>query len=43
MVNPLKSRLEQGIVLADGAFGTMLYAAGEPLETCFDELNPDAA
>ncbi len=39
MVNPLKSRLEQGIVLADGAFGTMLYAAGEPLETCFDELN----
>ncbi len=39
MVNPLESRLEQGIVLADGAFGTMLYAAGEPLETCFDELN----
>lgn len=39
MVNPLDSRLEKGIVLADGAFGTMLYAAGEPLETCFDELN----
>jgi methionine synthase I (cobalamin-dependent)/5,10-methylenetetrahydrofolate reductase len=39
MVNPLDSRLEHGIVLADGAFGTMLYAAGEPLETCFDELN----
>lgn len=39
MTNPLQLRLEQGIVLADGAFGTMLYAAGEPLETCFDELN----
>jgi methionine synthase I (cobalamin-dependent)/5,10-methylenetetrahydrofolate reductase len=39
MANPLVSRLEHGIVLADGAFGTMLYAAGEPLETCFDELN----
>ncbi len=39
MANPLDIRLEHGVILADGAFGTMLYSAGEPLETCFDELN----
>ncbi len=28
-----------GVVLADGAMGTMLYAAGVQLDDCFDELN----
>lgn len=32
-------RLEQGVLLADGAMGTMLYARGVPFDKCFDELN----
>ncbi|HLY26028.1 MAG TPA: bifunctional homocysteine S-methyltransferase/methylenetetrahydrofolate reductase [Aggregatilineales bacterium] len=32
-------RLRQGTLLADGAMGTMLHHAGEPLNACFDELN----
>ncbi len=32
-------RLKQGPILADGAMGTMLHHAGEPLNACFDELN----
>src|SRR5258708_4673709 len=32
-------RLRQGPLLADGAMGTMLHHAGEPLNACFDELN----
>ena len=39
MTNPLLTRLTEGIVLADGAMGTMLYAAGTPLDECFDTLN----
>jgi methionine synthase I (cobalamin-dependent)/5,10-methylenetetrahydrofolate reductase len=39
MTHPFRERLASGIVLADGAMGTMLYAAGVPLDACFDELN----
>ncbi|NIM19819.1 MAG: bifunctional homocysteine S-methyltransferase/methylenetetrahydrofolate reductase [Candidatus Latescibacteria bacterium] len=31
--------LEERILLADGAMGTMLYAKGVYINTCFDELN----
>ncbi len=41
MTHPFVSRLAEGVVLADGAMGTMLYAAGVPLEDCFDALNLD--
>ncbi|HEU5300068.1 MAG TPA: bifunctional homocysteine S-methyltransferase/methylenetetrahydrofolate reductase [bacterium] len=33
------AHLEQGILLADGAMGTQLYARGVPFDHCFDELN----
>src|SRR5688500_12857156 len=39
MTQPLVARLAEGPLLADGACGTMLYAAGVPLEHSFDELN----
>src|SRR6185295_17255441 len=32
-------RLAEGVVVADGAMGTMLYARGVFLNRCFDELN----
>jgi homocysteine S-methyltransferase len=32
-------RLQQGVVVCDGAMGTMLYARGVFLNRCFDELN----
>ena len=32
------NRLQQGIVVGDGAMGTMLYSHGAFLNTCFDEL-----
>lgn len=32
-------RLEQGVLVADGAMGTQLYARGVPFDHCFDELN----
>jgi methionine synthase / methylenetetrahydrofolate reductase(NADPH) len=32
-------RLAQGVVIADGAMGTMLYQYGAFLNTCFEELN----
>jgi homocysteine S-methyltransferase len=32
-------RLEQGVLVCDGAMGTMLYARGIYLNRCFDELN----
>lgn len=41
----LLSRISSGVVLADGAMGTMLHARGVSFEKCFDELNltnPDA-
>ncbi len=37
--HPFLARLEQGVLLADGAMGTLLYARGVPFDQCFDELN----
>ncbi|MGC2656480.1 MAG: bifunctional homocysteine S-methyltransferase/methylenetetrahydrofolate reductase [Bryobacteraceae bacterium] len=34
-----RKKLESGIVVADGAMGTMLYAKGVFINRCFDELN----
>ena len=38
-VKPFVERLADGIVVCDGAMGTMLYARGVFLNRCFDELN----
>ena len=38
-VKPLLERLAQGVIVADGAMGTMLYARGVFVNRCFDELN----
>ncbi len=35
----LTDRLQQGILIGDGAMGTMLYQHGAFLNTCFDELS----
>jgi homocysteine S-methyltransferase len=35
----LLARLREGVVVADGAMGTMLYARGVFVNRCFDELN----
>jgi homocysteine S-methyltransferase len=35
----LVQRLQQGIIIADGAMGTMLYQHGAFLNTCFEEIN----
>ncbi|MHC4291706.1 MAG: bifunctional homocysteine S-methyltransferase/methylenetetrahydrofolate reductase [Planctomycetota bacterium] len=35
----LENRLNQEIIIGDGAMGTMLYESGVFLNTCFDELN----
>lgn len=39
MPHPLLDRLAEGPILADGAIGTMLYAAGASLDESFDALN----
>jgi homocysteine S-methyltransferase len=43
---PFRERLGRGVILADGAMGTMLHAQQNlPIDTCFDLLNltdPDA-
>ena len=39
MTHPFLERLASGVVLSDGAMGTMLYDAGVQLDDCFDELN----
>jgi methionine synthase I (cobalamin-dependent)/5,10-methylenetetrahydrofolate reductase len=39
MTHPLLDRLAAGPILADGATGTMLYAAGASLDESFDALN----
>ena len=39
MTHPLFERLAAGPLLADGAMGTMLYAAGASLDEPFDALN----
>src|SRR5262245_65763851 len=38
-VKPFLERLEEGVVVCDGAMGTMLYARGVFVNRCFDELN----
>src|SRR5512139_1338950 len=38
-LKPLLERLQEGVVVCDGAMGTMLYARGVFLNRCFDELN----
>jgi homocysteine S-methyltransferase len=39
MTHPLLEKLAAGPLLADGAMGTMLYAAGASLDESFDALN----
>jgi methionine synthase I (cobalamin-dependent)/5,10-methylenetetrahydrofolate reductase len=39
MAHPLLDRLDAGVLLGDGAMGTMLYEAGHELDTCLDALN----
>jgi len=39
MAHPFIDRLENGIVLGDGAMGTMLYEAGRSLDESLDALN----
>jgi homocysteine S-methyltransferase len=36
---PFLTRLAEGVLVADGAMGTMLYGRGVFLNRCFDELN----
>src|SRR5512132_4017355 len=38
-VKPFLERLADGVVVCDGAMGTMIYARGVFLNRCFDELN----
>jgi methionine synthase I (cobalamin-dependent)/5,10-methylenetetrahydrofolate reductase len=38
-VRPFLERLAEGVVIFDGAMGTMLYSRGVFLNRCFDELN----
>jgi methionine synthase / methylenetetrahydrofolate reductase (NADH) len=38
-VKPFLEKLGEGVVVCDGAMGTMLYARGVFLNRCFDELN----
>jgi len=37
--HPFLARLDRGVLLADGAMGTLLYARGVAFDQCFDELN----
>lgn len=37
--HPFLARLERGVLLADGAMGTLLYSRGVPFDQCFDALN----
>jgi len=38
-VKPFLDRIQEGVVVCDGAMGTMLYARGVFVNRCFDELN----
>ena len=38
-MEPFLERLEHGVVVGDGAMGTMLYSKGIYINRCFDELN----
>ncbi|MGH9406461.1 MAG: bifunctional homocysteine S-methyltransferase/methylenetetrahydrofolate reductase [Terriglobia bacterium] len=42
MRQPFLERIEQRVLVADGAMGTQLYAKGIPFSRCFDELNLSA-
>src|SRR5262245_51086770 len=39
MREPFLDRINQRPVVSDGAMGTMLYARGIPVGSCYDELN----
>lgn len=39
MAHPFIELLESGVVLGDGAMGTMLYEAGRSLDECLDAIN----
>ncbi|MDB5081474.1 MAG: metF-2 [Chloroflexi bacterium] len=39
MYNPLLERLNKGVLLADGAMGTILFGQGIPYTVCYEELN----
>ena len=34
-----RQRFERGVIVADGAMGTMLYGKGVFINRCYDELN----
>ena len=38
-MSDLLKRLSEGVLLADGAMGTMLHSHGVGFDKCFDELN----
>jgi homocysteine S-methyltransferase len=39
MPDPFRERLQKGVILCDGAMGTLLFSRGVPYEHCFDEVN----
>lgn len=39
MLKDFRKRLQEGVIVADGAMGTMLYARGIYVNQCFDALN----
>lgn len=39
MLTPFLQRLNESLLVADGAMGTMIYNHGIPLSQCFDQLN----
>ncbi len=39
MTHPFLQRLSDGVLLLDGAMGTMLHGAGVGIDDCFDQLN----
>src|SRR3989304_5999707 len=39
MPDLFRERLQKGIILCDGAMGTILFARGVPYQHCFDEVN----
>lgn len=41
-VQEFRKKLQSGVVVADGAMGTMLYSKGIFINRCFDELNLSA-
>ena len=38
-IRPFLERIAEGVVVCDGAMGTMLYSRGVFVNRCFDELN----